>query len=130
MSVFSNEQEVYDTIGAMFSDAVASDDVGTQLAESGVILLLELTEPEAVLTVDMPGRKVHCGATDVESTMRLRATSDVAHNFWMGNVNVGIAIARGQIRVRGPVPTLIKLATVAKPLFPLYRKRFEEFNRS
>ncbi len=126
MSVFSSDAEVYDCIGGMFAEALTAPGIGEELAASGVVLLLEMTEPDSSITIDMANRQVVNGPSDaVEPTMRLRATADVAHGYWMGDVNVGVAIARGRIRVRGAVPTLIKLAAIAKPLFPLYRERFD-----
>jgi hypothetical protein len=123
---FATADEVHAAIGGMFAEALLDPVVGDQLAASGVVLRLELTEPTSTITVDMPARTVVVGDEPApKPTMSLKAKADVAHRYWLGEVNVGIAIARGQIRVRGPVPTLISLAGLAKPLFPRYRQRMQ-----
>jgi len=124
MSVFATDTEVYEAIAAMFDEALTHPDIGPELAASGVILHLALSEPTTDIVIDMPGGVAHRGKpADVTPTMTLKAKADVAHEYWLGNVNVGVAIARGAIRVRGSVPTLVRLAGMAKPLFPLYRAR-------
>ena len=123
MSHFATDDEVYHAIGGMFAEAVVEPGIGDELAASGVVLLLELSDPTSQIAVDMPNRVVETGETDLTPTMRLRASADTAHQYWLGEVNVGIAVARGHIRVRGSVPALIKLAGLAKPLFGRYRER-------
>ena len=56
--------------------------------------------------------------------------ADVAHRFWLGKVNVTIAIARGQIKTRGPVAKILKLVPLVKPVFPRYRAQLEAAGRS
>lgn len=123
MSQFATADEVYGAIGAVFEEALAEPGLGDELAASGVVLLLEMTEPDSSITVDLPAKVVDCGPSDRQPNLRLKATADLAHHYWLGEVNVAVAIARGQIRVRGPVPTLIRLAGMVKPIFPRYRKR-------
>ena len=124
MPQFASDTEVFDAIGGMFVEALDDPEVGPQLKASGVILHLAMTEPTTDIVVDMPGGEVHHGVPDgLKPTMTLKTKADVAHEYWLGEVNVGVAIARGRIRVRGPVPTLVQLAGMAKPLFPRYRAR-------
>lgn len=123
MPTFTSADAVHDAIGGVFTEALAAEDVGDELAGSGVVLQLRLTGPDAVVTVDMPNRAVYRDESGPTPTMVLRTTADVAHEYWLGNVNVGVAVARGTIRVKGSVPTLVRLAGVVKPLFPLYRAR-------
>lgn len=127
MPIFASADEVYDAIGGMFRDALHEPGIGDELAASGVVLELRMTDPASIITIDMPNRAVHCGEpADTgapEPSMTLRAAADTAHQYWMGELNVSVAIAKGKIRVRGPVPTLLRLAGLAKPLYPRYRQR-------
>lgn len=126
MGRFHDEAAVYRTIGAMFDEAVADPVIGPELAASGVILRIEMQDPTAVISVDLPGRTVETGTGSLlRPTMTIKGRADDLHSYWMGDLNVGVAIARGLIRVRGPVPTLLKLAGAAKPLFPRYRALIE-----
>jgi len=44
-------------------------------------------------------------------------------------VNLTLAMAKGSVRAKGPVPKLIKLIPQAKVLFPEYRSMLESENR-
>jgi hypothetical protein len=55
--------------------------------------------------------------------------ADTAHRFWLGKVNVTVALARGQMKAKGPVAKILKLVPLVKPVFPRYRKMLEEGQR-
>jgi hypothetical protein len=46
----------------------------------------------------------------------------MANRFWQGNLNLAVALAKGQVRAKGPVPKILKLIPVAKKLFPRYEE--------
>ena len=55
--------------------------------------------------------------------------ADTAHRFWLGKVNVTVALARGQINAKGPVAKILKLVPLVKPVFPRYQQMLEEAKR-
>jgi putative sterol carrier protein len=55
--------------------------------------------------------------------------ADTAHKFWLGKVNVTIAMARGQMKAKGPVAKILKLVPLVKPVFPRYRNMLAEAGR-
>jgi hypothetical protein len=55
--------------------------------------------------------------------------ADTAHRFWLGNVNVTVALARGQIKAKGPVAKILKLVPLTKPIFPRYKAELEAQGR-
>jgi putative sterol carrier protein len=64
---------------------------------------------------------------DPEVTMSMKA--DVAHRFWLGKVNVTMAIARGEIKPQGPAAKILKLVPLTKPVYPRYKAMLEEQGR-
>ena len=58
--------------------------------------------------------------------MVMSMDADTAHRFWLGEVNVTVAMAHGQIKARGPVAKILKLVPMTKPVFPRYKKQLEE----
>ena len=52
--------------------------------------------------------------------------ADTAHKFWLGKVNVTMALAKGQMKAKGPVAKILKLVPLVKPVFPRYQKMLEE----
>jgi len=135
LAYFADEREVYEYIGGVFASVVADP----QLAETfrravpDTVVQYRFHDPEATITVEVPRdgqARVDCGATDLEPELTMEMQADVAHRFWLGEVNVTVALARGQITARGPVPKVLKLIPLMKPTFPRYRARLEAAGRS
>src|ERR1019366_2298302 len=53
--------------------------------------------------------KVDLGETQLEPEVIMTMDADTAHRFWLGKVNVTMALARGQIKAKGPVAKILKL---------------------
>jgi hypothetical protein len=122
MTSYTNSDDVYTYIGGIFRDATADVDLGPKLAASGVILKLDYSNPDAVLVVDFPQGKVYVGdeGDALKPNITLYMTTDLAHSYWLGRVNAASALAKGQARAKGSIPKILKLAALAKPLFPRY----------
>ena len=66
----------------------------------------------------------------MEPEVTMTMAADTAHEFWLGQVNVTVALARGQIKAKGPVAKILKLVPLAKPAFPRYKAQLEEQGRA
>ena len=73
--------------------------------------------------------QVDLGDTGMEPEVVMSMEADTAHRFWLGKVNVTVALARGQMKAKGPVAKILKLVPLTKPIFPRYRKMLEEAGR-
>ncbi len=133
MAVFSSADEVYEYIGGVFKDGVGDPDIGAAFAASGVVLQLHYSEPDALITVDMPGRTVYTGEDglppSLKPTVEMFMKSDVAHRFWLGKVNISVALGKGEMRAKGPIPKILQLIPVAQKLFPRYEKMLKDRGR-
>ena len=128
MPVFKDEAEVYQHIGGIFEEALADPVIGQKFADSGVILRVTHTEPDSIFTVDMPSKKVLYGddaRNGPKPVVEMKMAADVGHQFWLGNVNISLALAKGQMRAKGPVPTILKLVPIASKVFPRYQKMID-----
>jgi hypothetical protein len=56
----------------------------------------------------------------------MRMHADTAHRFWMQKLNLMVAITKGDITVKGPIPKVMKLLPLIKPSYPLYRETLKE----
>ena len=87
---------------------------------------------ESQITVKMKqgeDGQVDCGPTNMEPEVVMSMEADTAHRFWLGNVNVTVALARGQMKAKGPVAKILKLVPLVKPVFPRYRALLEQDGR-
>lgn len=133
MPYFADAQEVYDTLGRLFRELLDDDELAPKLKSADTIVRYEHTEPESVITVRLreeEGEAVECGESEMEADVVMRMSADTAHRFWLGDVNVTAALARGQIRAEGPVAKILKLVPLTKPVFPRYRQQLIDQGRA
>ena len=55
--------------------------------------------------------------------------ADIAHRFWLGKINLPVALARQQIIARGPVQKALKLLPIIGPLYARYQAYLRETGR-
>jgi putative sterol carrier protein len=132
MAHFRDENEVYEYLGGLFVDLIADDELVTQFRRANTIVQYQYREPDSQITVclrqDMEPQ-VDCGETDLEPEVVMTMEADTAHRFWLGEVNVTVALARGQMKAKGPVAKILKLVPLVKPVFPRYRQMLESRGR-
>ena len=133
MGYFQNEQEVYDTIGKLFEDLRDDPELFSKFQKADTIVRYEFSEPESQITVKMldgePGQ-VDFGPSEMEPEVTMNMAADTAHRFWLGKVNITVALARGQIKAQGPVAKVLKLVPLVEPVFPRYEAQLEEQGRT
>jgi putative sterol carrier protein len=131
--VFKDADEVYATIGKLLRDIAEDEDLAPKFRKANTIVRYEYRDPEAIMTVRLqegqPG-DVDFGDSDMEPEVTMSMDADVAHRFWLGQVNVTTALARGQIKASGPVAKILKLVPLAKPVFPRYKAQLEAQGRT
>ena len=80
--------------------------------------------------IDGEDGRVDCGETTMEPEVVMSMEADTAHRFWLGKVNVTVALARGQMKAKGPVAKILKLVPLTKPIFPRYKAQLEQQGRA
>jgi SCP-2 sterol transfer family len=133
LGYFQNEQEVYDTLGKLFESLRDDPELFPKFQRADTIVRYEFREPDSQITVKMldgePGQ-VDLGPSELEPEVTMSMEADTAHRFWLGKVNITVALARGQIKAQGPVAKILKLVPLVKPVFPRYEAQLEEQGRT
>jgi putative sterol carrier protein len=132
VAYFNDAQEVYDTIGKLFQDLADDEELAPKFRQANAIVRYEFTDPESAITTRLQegqSGEVDFGDSDMEPDVVMSMEADTAHLFWLGKVNVTVAMARGQIKAKGPVAKILKLVPLTKPVFPRYRAQLEEQGR-
>jgi putative sterol carrier protein len=132
MAYFKDAQEVYDTIGKLFVDLAEDEELAPKFRKANTILQYDYREPDSTITLrlreDEPA-EVDFGETQMEPEVVMSMEADTAHRFWLGKVNVTVALARGQIKANGPVAKILKLVPLTKPVYPRYKALLESQGR-
>jgi putative sterol carrier protein len=132
LAYFKDEQEVYETIGKMFQDLADDPELGPKFRKANTIVQYQYRNPESQITIKMredEEGQVDLGPTDLEPEVVMTMEADTAHKFWLGKVNVTVALARGQMKAKGPVAKILKLVPLVKPVFPKYKAQLEAEGR-
>ena len=132
MAVFKDDQEVYQYIGKLFQDLATDDDLGPRFRKADTIVQYQYSNPDSQITVKMKDGEegqVDFGTTSLDPEIVMVMEADTAHKFCLGKVNVTMALARGQMKAKGPVAKILKLVPLTKPIFPRYKEMLEENGR-
>jgi hypothetical protein len=131
--LFASEDDVYAHLGRLFEEMVADPELAPQFQRADTIVQYRYRDPDATITVDIRegvDPSAHLGATDLEPEVVMSMDADTAHRFFLGKVNVTVALARGQIKAKGPVAKILKLVPLVKPVVPRYRAQLEAEGRT
>lgn len=132
MGVFKDADQVYELIGGLLEKLSEEENIAEKFAVSGLVIRFGYTDPDSEIWLDAskkdPGDiAVICGpAEGLTPDVDLSMKADVAHQFWLGQVNLMVALTRKQIVARGPIPKIMKLLPVIKPAYAMYQSMLLE----
>ena len=132
MAYFKDADEVYAYIGKLFEQLAEDEELAPKFRKANTIVQYRYRDPESQITVKlMEGEdgQVDCGETTMDPEVVMTMEADTAHRFWLGKVNVTVALARGQMKAKGPVAKILKLVPLTKPIFPRYKALLESQGR-
>jgi putative sterol carrier protein len=133
VTYFKDEQEVYEYLGQLFLDLLADEELAPKFRAANTIVQYRYRNPESQITVKLieaEEGQVDLGPTRLEPEVVMTMDADTAHRFWLGKVNVTVALARGQIKAKGPVAKILRLVPLTKPVFPRYKAQLQAAGRS
>jgi hypothetical protein len=130
---FADADDVYATLGTMLEEVLGDDELGPAFSRADCVIRWNYTNPEAEITAELvhgEETRVDFGPSDLEPDVVMTMDADVAHAFWLGEVNVALALTRGQILATGPVDPILRLVPLARRAFPFYRQLLEDQGRA
>ncbi len=132
MAYFKDEQEVYQFIGRLFQELAVDEVLFPEFQKANTIVQFPFKNPQSQITLKIKlGEigQVDLGPTELVPEVVMTMDADTAHRFWLGYVNVTVALARGQMKARGPVAKILKLLPLTKQVVPRYKKLLEDGGR-
>ncbi len=128
MPVFADTDQLYTALNALFRRIAADEAVVKALLAGKFVLRFRYTDPEGQVTADLRGTSLswECGDSDLTPDLELIQSADVAHDFWLGNLNVPLAIASRKVVSRGDIAKALALLPAIKPAHALYRQALTE----
>lgn len=132
MGTFKDADQVYDLLGGLFNELTTDANIAQKFAASGLVIQFSYTDPDSEIWLDASKQDpdnlgVICGpAEGLTAEVEMSMKADVAHQFWLGNVNLMVALTRKQIVAKGPIPKIMKLLPVIKPAYEVYKNMLKE----
>ena len=123
MPAFKNSDQLNKVLLSLWDAIKADPDISKQLLQSKLTISFNYRDPDSKITLDCSDGKelkVYVGETDFKPLVEMYMKSDLAHEFWLGKVNIPLAIISGKIVSKGPVNKALSLLPVIKPAFKIY----------
>ena len=128
MSVFETPDQLYGCVGGLLNKMGADPIALAELQSLKLKVKFIFHDPESsiFLTVEDGTHSIYYGETCQKPDIELAMSGDVAHYFWMGEVNVMQAITKQQIVASGPLGKIMKLVPLIKVAIKLYPQHYEQ----
>ena len=123
MATFANAQQVYDTIGAFLEQITKDEDLRPKFIAADTSFHVVYSDPDCDMLVDctIDPPVVTMAPGEVKSEIELAMAADDGHQFWLGNLNMALALAKNKVKVKGPISKIMKLLPAMRPAFPKYK---------
>lgn len=138
MAVFKTGEELYEVMAGFFQlvkDSEASKNIMSSYIKSdshNALVQYVYRNPEAKVTwveSESGGIEVIYGETDLNAELIFEMNADVGHKFWLGEVDLTQALARQQMKAKGPLSKALKVVPQLKVWYPQYREYLESIGR-
>ena len=128
MPVFESAEKLYRCLGGFLELMSNHPQTRRLLQTTELTVRFDFTDPGASITlVARDGEQsVHYGDYGESPDVQLSMSGDVAHRFWMGEVNVMNAILTRQIVADGPLYKIMELKPLIKAAIEIYPQHFQE----
>ncbi len=123
MPVFENKAKMQEVLGQLFVSLLGDPVVGPNFTKANVVMKYNITDPDATLWL-FPGKDsdeaVVWGSTDAKAEVEMTLSGDTCHKFWLKHISMPVALAKGLIKTKGPLPKVLKLLPLLKPAYEMY----------
>ncbi len=111
-------EAVYQQVIAVLEERLGDPELAARLQRADTVVRYELTDVATGVTLDVRADgepTVIAGPCPLEPQVTLTMSADTALAFLLGQVNVTVALARGEIQAHGRVHKLLRLVTLVRP---------------
>lgn len=133
MTVFTSSDDMYAVLTPFMESLTTDPVVGPKFVSANTSFKVAHEDPDGVFlldaTLDPPvlyvGEEAEGRTAEVDLTM----SAEDGHKFWMGQLNLPVALARRKIKVSGGVAKLMGLVPALQPAYELYRSHLASIGR-
>lgn len=123
MAVFESKEKMETVLGELFEKLMDDPAMGPKFAQTNIIIRFNISEPNGKLWLtpgDGTKGDVKWGDLDLQPTVEMTLSGDTCHKFWLKHIGMPVALAKGLIKAKGPMPKVLKLLPLLKPAYDMY----------
>ena len=123
MAVFESVEKMQEVLGGLFEKLLADPEFAPKYLKADIIIKFNITDPLAELWItpgDGTRGEVLWGRTDLKPAVEMTLSGDTCHRFWLQQISMPVALAKGLIKAKGPMPKVRKLLPLLKPAYQTY----------
>ncbi|NOX33979.1 MAG: SCP2 sterol-binding domain-containing protein [Deltaproteobacteria bacterium] len=123
MAVFESREKLKEVLGGLFDILLNDPKAGPKFASAGITVKFNISDPNAELFItpgDGKKGKIIWDAGDIKANVEMTLSADTCHKFWLRQIGMPVALAKGLIRAKGPMPQVLKLMPLLKPAYDAY----------
>src|SRR4051795_13078041 len=112
MAHFETDAEVYDQLGGILNNLVYNSARREQLRQADAVVQFAFRQPDATVTLDVRANKparIDLGETRLRADVILSMDADTGRALLTGELSPTIALARGDVRTKGPVAKVLRV---------------------
>jgi putative sterol carrier protein len=112
MAHYESDAEVYDQLGGILNNLVYNTERRALLLQADAVVQFAFRDPNATVTLDVRANKtprVQMGESKLRADVVLSMDADTGRALLTGELSPTIALARGDVRTKGPVAKVLRL---------------------
>ncbi|NLM24324.1 MAG: hypothetical protein GX210_09615 [Firmicutes bacterium] len=119
MMIFESTAKMYDVLGELFNELMKDQPLYQKFIDSDITIRFNISDPDGYIWLTRDG-KVICGEADYKPTIEMTLSGDTCHKFWLQEIKMPVALAKGLIKAKGPLPKVLNLLPLIKPAYVIY----------
>ncbi len=120
MRVFESTEKMYEVLGELFNTLMEDSEAKKKYLDSGLNIKFDIFDPDGVIWLSAEEEKVICGDADLKPHVEMTLSGDTCHKFWLQQIKMPVALAKGEIKVKGPMNKVLNLLPILKPAYQAY----------
>lgn len=133
MPVFENKDKLETILGGLFNAILDDPVAGPKYLKANIVIKFNVSDPAGTLWMT-PGDgvkgQIQWGNTDLKPDVEMTLSGDTCHAFWLKHISMPIALAKGLVKTKGPMPKVLKLLPLLKPAFEMYPEHAKSYGLS